>query len=254
MLKKILPIIEEVPHITYVEPFGGSAAILLNKSPSPVEVYNDLYGDVVNFFRVLRDKKEVLVEKLRLTPYSREEYVESLNRDQDTDIERARKFFVTARQVMMGVATTATPGRWSVAHKQSRRGMALVVSRYLSAIEKLPEVIERLRTVIIENDIATNIIRKYDGPETLYYLDPPYPMDTRSGGKGYCYEMTIESHAELLDLIVGLQAKVAISSYHNSLYEQKLKSWTCTTFDVLANTANGRGTDSKRKEFLWTNF
>src|SRR6185437_8458697 len=186
-----------VSHHVYIEPFGGSAAVLLNKEPSATEIYNDVYGDVCNFFRSLRDKPQELISAIELTPYSREEFASSIQRDGLGDIERARRFFVAARQVMMGLATSATPGRWCVAQKQSRRGMALVVSRWLSATEGLVEVAERLKRVVIENDDAFRAIERYDSPDTFFYLDPPYPMDTRSGGKAYKFEFDNEQHKKL---------------------------------------------------------
>lgn len=79
-------------HKIYVEPFGGAAGVLLNKTPSPLEVYNDLNSDLVNFFRVLRDKEKAaeLIRRLRLTPYAREEYYSVYPMPKDDDIERAR--------------------------------------------------------------------------------------------------------------------------------------------------------------------
>src|SRR6266581_6978596 len=93
----LLPLLPACHH--YVEPFAGSAAVLLNREPSPVETYNDIDGEVVNFFRVLRDQREVLIEAIGLTPFSREEFELAISQPtQDlTDLERARRFFVRAR-------------------------------------------------------------------------------------------------------------------------------------------------------------
>mgnify|MGYP001393669852 CR=1 FL=1 len=94
----LLPLLPEAHH--YCEPFAGSAAVLLNRPPSPVETYNDLDGEVVNFFRVLRGQKDALIEAIGLTPFSREEFSEAVSPSEETlsDLERARRFFVRARQ------------------------------------------------------------------------------------------------------------------------------------------------------------
>ena len=180
-LKWLLPIIDGTPHITYVESFGGSAAVLLNKKPSQVEVYNDIYSDVVNFFKVLRNQREQLLPLLELTPYSREEFAISCEDDNVDDLERARRFFIKARQVRTGLATAASAGRWGYVIQHSRRGMSQVVSRWLGAIDGLEDVCNRLRQVQLENLDAIDIISRYDTAETLHYIDPPYTMNTRSG-------------------------------------------------------------------------
>lgn len=111
-LSWLMPLLPQCHH--YCEPFAGSAAVLLNRSPSPVETYNDLDGEVANFFRVLRDHKDRLIEAIGLTPFSREEFSIACTLDPDIDpIERARRFYVRARQVRTGLAQTASVGRWA---------------------------------------------------------------------------------------------------------------------------------------------
>src|SRR5437588_9825524 len=94
----LLPLLPKATH--YCEPFGGSAAILINREPSPVETYNDIDGDLVTFFRVLREQKDVLIEAIGLTPFSREEFELAISspREGISDLERARRFYVRARQ------------------------------------------------------------------------------------------------------------------------------------------------------------
>src|SRR5438093_190129 len=137
----LLPLLPTCHH--YVEPFAGSAAVLLNREPSPVETYNDIDGEVTNFFRVLREQKEKLIEQIGLTPFSREEFYRALSEEAseeavDSDVERARRFFVRARQVRTGLAQTASLGRWANCKNTSRAGMSGVVSRCLGSIEMLP--------------------------------------------------------------------------------------------------------------------
>src|SRR5438093_10070051 len=146
----LLPLLPEAIH--YCEPFGGSAAVLLNREPAPVETYNDMDGEVVNFFRVLRDKKAQLVEAIGLTPFSREEFYEAVSTTDPhslTDVERARRFFVRARQARTGLAQTASLGRWANCKNTSRAGMSGAVSRWLGSVDTLPEIASRLLRVQI---------------------------------------------------------------------------------------------------------
>ncbi|MCC5620655.1 DNA adenine methylase [Nostoc sp. CHAB 5715] len=151
----LLPLLSKTTH--YCEPFGGSAAVLLNREPSPVETYNDIDGQVVNFFRVLRDQKDQLIKAIGLTPFSREEFRIAIAKEEESlsDLERARRFFVRARQVRTGLAQTASVGRWAHCKLTSRAGMAGAVSRWLGSVEDLPEIVQRLLRVQIENDLGS---------------------------------------------------------------------------------------------------
>jgi DNA adenine methylase len=137
----------------YCEPFSGSVAVLLNREPASVETYNDIDGDVVNFFRMLRDRSDDLIRSIGLTPFSREEFHLAINGSIQgiSDIERARRFYVRARQARTGLAQTATLGRWANCKNTSRAGMSGVVSRWLGGVEALQEIAERLLRVQIEN-------------------------------------------------------------------------------------------------------
>src|SRR6266849_2247850 len=165
-LKWLLPLLPECHH--YCEPFGGSAAVLLNRPPSSVETYNDLDGEVANFFRVLRSEKDRLIEAIGLTPFSREEFALACELDPaQPPLERARRFYVRARQVRTGLAQTASLGRWANCKNTSRAGMSGVVSRWLSAVEMLPEIASRLLRVQMENRPAAEVLRLYDDTRTL---------------------------------------------------------------------------------------
>lgn len=143
-LNWLLPLLPKCTH--YCEPFGGSAAVLINREPSPVETYNDIDGDVVNFFRVLRDNTEDILKAIALTPFSREEFRLAIEtpRKELTDVERARRFYIRARQVRTGLAQTASNGRWANCLNTSRKGMSGAVSRWLGSVEGLTQVAERL--------------------------------------------------------------------------------------------------------------
>ena len=247
----LLPLLPSCHH--YCEPFGGSGAVLLNRSPSPVETYNDLDGEVANFFRVLRDDKERLVEVIGLTPFSREEFDIACVVDPNVaPLERARRFFVRARQVRTGLAQVASLGRWANCKNTSRAGMSGVISRWLGSIEDLPEIAERLLRVQIENRPALDVVRLYDSPQTLFYCDPPYVHLTRGDNKAYGYEMTDNEHRELARILNSAQGLVAISNYQCGLMDELYppSKWV----KHVAPEKTIHSTKGKRVEALWTNY
>lgn len=246
----LLPLLPECHH--YCEPFGGSGAVLLNRPPSPVETYNDLDGEVVNFFRQLRDQKESLLEAIALTPFSREEFYIACTPPSEppSDLERARRFFVRARQVRTGLAQTASLGRWANCRNTSRAGMSGVVSRWLGSVEGLADIAERLLRVQIENRPALEVIRLYDGPETLFYCDPPYPHQSRGDSKAYGYEMTDAEHVELAACLSSVKGRVAVSGYDCPLYRDLFKAWRM----VAAPAKQCHSVKKQRAEVVWMNF
>ncbi len=246
----LLPLLPKTTH--YCEPFGGSAAVLLNREPAPVETYNDIDGQLVNFFRVLRDQKDELIQAIGLTPFSREEFHIAISNDHEgvSDLERARRFFVRARQVRTGLAQTASVGRWAHCKLTSRAGMAGAVSRWLGSVEHLPEIVQRLLRVQIENDQATDIIQRYDSPETLFYCDPPYPHDSRGDSKAYAYEMTDDEHRQLAGVLRSVKGKVALSGYDCTLMQQLYDDWNC----IKAPLKHCHSVKELRQEILWVNY
>lgn len=247
----LLPLLPECHH--YCEPFAGSGAILLNREPSPVETFNDLDGEVVNFFRVLRDDKKRLVEAIGLTPFSREEFAIACEVNPGlSPLERARRFYVRARQVRTGLAQTASLGRWANCKNTSRAGMSGVISRWLGAIEDLPAVAERLLRVQIENRPAIDAIRLYDSPGTLFYCDPPYVHSTRGDSNAYEFEMTDKQHEELAEVLNGVQGMVAFSNYQAEILDEFFPApkWHKT----VTRERTVHSTKDKRVEILWTNY
>ena len=250
-LNWLLPLLPKCHH--YCEPFAGSGAVLLNRTPSMVETYNDLDGEVVNFFNVLRNNKEKLTEAIGLTPFSREEFNKACQLDPDlTSFERARRFYIRARQVRTGLAQKASLGRWANCKNTSRRGMSGVISRWLGGITSLPEIAERLLRVQIENRPAIEVIKLYDSPQTLFYCDPPYIHETRGDSKAYSNEMNDREHEELAKVLNSVKGLVAISNYDcelmKSLYPDK--KW----FKTTGPEKTIHSTKDIRRENLWTNY
>ena len=246
----LLPLLPEAKH--YCEPFGGSAAVLINRKPSPVETYNDIDGDVVNFFRVLRDQNEALIEAIGLTPFAREEFELAIAdiSEEVSDLERARRFFVRARQVRSGLAQTASSGRWAHCLLTSRAGMAGAVSRWLGSVEGLSEIVQRLLRVQIENAPAIEVINRYDSEETLFYCDPPYPHASRGDSNAYGYEMTDDEHRELAQVLRIVRGKVAFSGYRCELLDKLYGDWN----RIEAPSKLVHSVKQPRTEVLWTNY
>lgn len=263
-LSRLLPLLPKCQ--TYVEPFGGSAAVLLNREPSSVDVYNDLDGGVVNFFRVLRERTDELVNALELTPYSRAEFAQACLDDSTDDLERARRFFVRIAQSRANKPLT-TGGEWSysvgrtaarasdwkycVAH--TKRAMAGAVSAWLTNVGGLSGVVARLQTVQLECLDALDCIRRYDHAGALIYADPPYLPDTRGDGACYVHEMSAADHVELAVELRSCEGRVAVSGYENSLYDQLYAGWFKTTWAARATT-NHETVTGARTEILWTNY
>ncbi|MDM7322078.1 MAG: DNA adenine methylase [Gammaproteobacteria bacterium] len=253
-LEWLLPLLPSCHH--YCEPFAGSGAVLLNRPPSPVETYNDLDGEVVNFFRVLRDQHDDLIRAIALTPFSREEYFLAIYGDPTglSDVERARRFYIKARQARTGLAQTATLGRWAYCKNDSRSGMSGAVSRWLGGVEALEDIAQRLLRVQIENRPAVDILRLYDSPQTLFYCDPPYLQATRIATKAYRFEMDEDQHRALAEVLHACKGMVAVSGYDHPLMDELFPPgrWfkTYGPDKVLRSSKTRR----KQAEILWTNY
>ena len=249
-LNWLLDLLPECHH--YCEPFAGSAAVLLNRIPSPVETYNDIDGEVTNFFRVLRDQTDRLLKAIALTPFSREEFFIALSDPEQplTELERARRFFVCARQVRTGLAQRASLGRWANCKDTSRSGMSGVVSRWLGSVESLPEIAERLLRVQIENRPAVQLIKLYDSPNTLFYCDPPYPHESRGDSNAYLFEMSNGAHRELASALCAIKGRSAVSGYRCDLMDSLYRGWR----RVEAPPKKCHSIKKVRTEALWTNY
>lgn len=247
-----------LPHLPtdakhYVEVFGGSAAVLLNRKPAPIETYNDIDGDAVNFFRVLRDRTDELVRVISLTPYSREELRIACSKEPDIDdLERARRFYVRARQARAGLAQTCTVSQWKYSVTTSSLGMAQSTSAFRQSLFSLFDVAERLRRVQIENNQFKKIVNTFDSDDTVFYLDPPYVLSSRVSGNTYAFEMADEDHAELADMLCSIRGRAVISGYRCDLYDRLYRDWIRIDGPIKPSWASIN--KSKRRESIWMNF
>ncbi|MFJ8855274.1 DNA adenine methylase [Streptomyces sp. NPDC102437] len=247
-------------HRVYVEPFAGSAAVLFARPrPAAHEVLNDLDGNVVTFFRVLRDREAELVRALTLTPYSREEYrTADLNASADIDdLERARRFFVRTTQSFNAAGAAASKrASWS---NGMRRGSSQATG-VADVVDRLYAAAARLRTVVIENRPAADVIALYDAPDVVLYCDPPYLDSTRSGLRAhkqgdYAHDTNTESdHRALADVLHECRSSVLLSGYDSSLYDELYGDWDRAEVTVQRPTTNRRGhTGSAGVEVVWSN-
>ncbi len=247
-----------LPHLPadaahFCDVFGGSAAVLINREPAPVETYNDLDSELVNFFATLRhpEQGERLLRGIALTPFSREELELACTPQCGLDtVERARRFYVRARQTRTGLAQASSAGRWAHCILTSRSGMAGAVSRWIGAIDGLPLIIDRLLRVQIDNAPALEVIERYDTPDTLFYLDPPYVHDARGDSHAYYGEMSDSDHTELAQLLNGIKGRAAISGYRSDLYDSIYADWR----RVDGPEKNCHSVRQPRQESLWMNY
>lgn len=229
-------------HHTYVDVFGGSAAVLLSKQPSSVEVYNDINSDLAQFFRVLRNpaQAEELRRRLRLTPHSREEFQNALTDLEGDPVERARRFFVRSRQSFSGLGTFSVGARnskWSYCVTESAGGMSARTRKWLSAVEALEAAAERFRTVQVEHLDFADLIPRYDRPDTLFFADPPYLHSTRVRLDLYGkHELSVERHRELAEMLRGIQGMAVVCGYPSPEYEEFYAGWTALSKEVAKST------------------
>lgn len=238
-------IIEHFPsHQVYVEPFGGAASVLMRKARSYAEIYNDLDGDVVNLFRVLRSPRaDELVTAVRLTPFSRTEFQEAYQ-PTDDDFERARRLIIRS---FMGFGSNGH-NKLTGFRANSNRSGTTPAHDWVNYPDSLAEVVKRLQGVTVESKDAKAVMLQHDAPTTLHYVDPPYVMATRSDeGADYAHEMDDSDHAGLLECLRGLSGMVVLSGYPHPLYDAALSDWQRVEKAALADGAK------PRTEVLWIN-
>lgn len=234
-------------HRIYTESFGGGGSILLRKQRSYSEIYNDLDGEIVNLFRVVRDRGDELVRAIELTPFSRDEFLGSYT-PSDDPLEQAR---LTMARSFMGFGSASASGAKTGFRSNSNRSGTTPAHDWRNYPGCLAATIDRLRGVVIENKDACAVMADHDTPETLHYVDPPYVFETRSNAnpyckKGYKHEMTDEQHRELAKFLRTLKGCVILSGYACPLYDQELyPDWRRTEFPALADGAR------ERVEVLW---
>lgn len=235
------------PHRVYVEPFAGAASVLLQKPRSYAEVYNDLDGEIVNVFTVLRDPvlSRELERGIRLTPFSRVDFGLSYKPCEDR-IEQARR---TIARAFMGFGSNSH-NRLTGFRSNSNRSGTTPAHDWMHYPDQIKRFCERLAGVVIENRPAIEVIERFDSAETLFYVDPPYVATTRREGQygNYRHEMTDVNHAELATVLRRLKGNVVLSGYDCPLYDDLYEGWNTIRRVAFADGAR------ERIETLWTSF
>lgn len=232
-------------HQNYVEPCAGACSVLLQKPRSPLETINDLDGNVVNFFRVLRDQPDELIRRIRLTPWARAEYELSLQPCGD-DVERARRFFVASWQSLNGGTGKAAQGYWAT-QKKADMCYSQLIERMTSIEDGLIVIAKRFDYVQIESLPANEIIPRYDNADALIYFDPPYITAQRTKKDWYALEWCDEDHEIAARLLRQCAGYVVISGYACPLYADLYESHGWQRHDKEAQTNSG----GKRVESVW---
>jgi DNA adenine methylase len=256
-------------HLHYVEPYAGGLSVLLARDPDDPrlwladtsskrgvsELANDIDGRLMNFWDVLKDERDGglfarFVRQVQAIPPGRAAWERAYDHVYGTDpVADAVAFFVCCRQSLAG----RMKGFTSITRNRTRRRMNGNVSEWLSAVDGLPDVHERLRRVMLECGPALKVIRREDTPHTLFYCDPPYLTSTRTAREVYAHEMTEADHRELLDVLRRCKGMVMLSGYESALYDRELASWDRHT-KPIANHSSGAKTKPRKVEVLWCNF
>jgi DNA adenine methylase len=234
-------------HDHYVEPYCGGLSVLFAKQPSRMETVNDLDGDLMTFWRVLRDRPDELLRVCMLTPHGRAEH-EATWEPTDDDLELARRIWCRLAQ---GRSGTLRKTGWR--HYIDPAGSSTSMPGYLEGyVMRLASAAERLRGVSLEALPALDLIGKYGKhSRALLYVDPPYLGSTRGWGRNYRYEMKTDlEHRELADALADCKATVVLSGYHSPLYDELYASWH--RYETAATTGNAK-TDKGRTEVIWSN-
>ncbi len=234
-------------HAHYVEPFTGSLAVLMAKRPSRMETINDLDGDLMTFWRVLRDEPVELARACALTPHSRAEFRQAYDLAGCTDLERARRVWCRLSQSRTGTLLN-TGWRFHIDPVGSSIGMPGYLDGYVG---RMAAAAERLHRVSLECRPGIEAITAYGAqPDVLLYVDPPYLGSTRASS-GYRHEMRSDTeHVELLDALMDCAAAVVLSGYASDLYDTALADWD--RVEMATSTGQG-GTRQERTEILWSN-
>lgn len=243
------------PHRVYVEPFAGSAAVLLAKPVATHEILNDLDSNAITFYRVLRECPEDLELACRLTPYARDEFLlAELDDPAIDDLERARRWWIRTSQSFNHTAGGKTG--WATSINRGSNSARTVLNR----LGRFAAAVERLEHVVIENRDAVDVIRQYSAPDAVIYADPPYLASTRTAmtkrpGGDYRHEFSSEEdHIRLAEALNATPATVLLSGYESPMYAELYAGWAHTGRRVLKRSSNGRSASQVHaNEVVWCN-
>lgn len=231
-------------HHSYLEPFAGSLAVLMNKPRSNIETVNDLDGNVVNLFEWIRKDPERLAREIYYTPYARQVYDAAFEAVPEDSFARAVNFYIRLN-MGHGFRTNGEKVGWK--NDVQGRERAYAATDWCKLPDKVMQAAERLRGVQIECRPATELIPRFNYPNVLIYADPPYMLGTRHG-KQYRCEMDDKEHEKLLNILIAHKGPVLLSGYDNELYSDTLREWHREETTCYSQVC------SKKREVLWMNY
>jgi DNA adenine methylase len=260
------------PHLCYVEPFFGGGQVFFARDPAHrrlwwqgltsdkrrvdgvAEFINDVWGDLMNFYAVLKDPTTfaALRERLDKTLHAEAEWAAAkglLATAAGDPVERAAALFTSIRQSLSARGKSYAPPVTT----RLRGGREDGVNAWWSAVEGLGAAHRRLRSVRLLCRPAVKVIEDLDAPHTVFYLDPPYHPSARAAPNVYGHEMSDADHRELLGVLLHVRGKVILSGYANEVYDRALAGWRRHTLE-LPNNASGAKEKRRMMEVLWCNF
>jgi DNA adenine methylase len=194
----------------YIELFGGSGVVFMNRKRSKCEVFNDKHAGLVDFFKSCREKPDDVIEYLKQFPFSREDFIDCRDTWVTTTdpLERGCKWFYSI------INSFTSQGR------NFGRSLQDSSAKHLRREPIIKEIAARFKDVLIENQDFMQLLKDYDSSDSVFYLDPPYIGDLCSTMSGfYKHMMTREEHLALIEQVFKMKGFVAVSSYKNPLYE-----------------------------------
>ena len=257
MPEKLEALIPE--HQIYMEPVIGSGALALNHIRSPVEIINDLDGDIANLFRVMsdREKGNELIERLSHVAYDRTVFDAAREEQKNNfkgynSIEKAVLTYIMISQSFNAARSSFSKG-----------GYASTELYHQDMLDNLPRVYERLEHVKIFNVDALDLLECYvDNEKVFAFLDPPYRHDLRgkNANKIYKCELSEIQQIRLLKIIRNAKAKILLCGYKAEkgidLYDAYLLpyGWKCYKLMDVPKSAQNKATRDIATEYVWCNY
>jgi len=242
----------EVPYDIkhFIDLFGGSFSVSLNYRGNIIRTANEINGDITNFFEVLREHTNELMQKLIFTPCSELEY-NNCWIPSDNKIEQARRFYVRIRQSFFGLGAQRQNKGWHMAKEQVNCVGGETVSRWNNALIKLENVaIELRKNYQITNQDYAACIDKIDFKQAFFYCNPPYSKRSRKSHNDYKYEFNDEQHFQLSEKLKTINGYAMISGYDCSLMNELYKDWRKVKFPVKKNNIRS----GEVQECIWMNY
>lgn len=243
---------ENYEELIYCEPLCGGASVLLNKNKSKQEIISDLDKGLISIFKALRDEPQEFIERIKKIKYTEKSFnlaKEAEDGEFEDYIALAVNEYTLRRMSRGGMRKSFA---WS---ERQRGGKPGDVNAWETMTEELVNISERVKDAIILNENFFDLFKIWDEEDTLWYIDPPYLPSTRneSAVSVYKYEMTVEDHINLLQVIKNCRGKIVLSGYSSPVYNRALKGWKCKKKDVPNNSSQTK-TKDRRLECIWMNY